>query len=197
MRSLFLLLTLSSMFFFQVPAWAEPGTFALDQDHTTVGFKIRHVFSWVRGTFNEFEGTFVYDPDNPEVWKAEATIQTASIDTRVAPRDKHLRTADFFDVETYPVMTFKSTRVTDVTPTSAKLHGVLSLHGVDKEVVMDLEILGMGPDAWGNTLAGFTATTTINRKDFGLTWNEVLETGQLLVGEEVEITIEVEGLLQE
>jgi len=181
---------------FSQPVWAAD-TYVLDQDHTTVGFKIRHVFSWVLGTFNEFEGSFVYDPDNPEVWTADATIQTASIDTRVKERDNHLRTADFFDVEKYPTMTFKSTKVTDVTPAGAKLHGVLSLHGVEKPVIMDLEIFGTGPDAWGNTLAGFSASTKINRKDFGLTWNEILETGQLLVGEDVLITIEVEGMLQE
>ncbi len=176
-------------------SWAV--TYELDAEHTTVGFKIRHLFSWVQGTFNEFEGTFNYEPEHPEMWDVEATIKTASIDTRVEQRDKHLKTADFFDVETYPTMTFKSLQVTDVTPETAKLHGLLSMHGVEKPVVLDLQIHGVGKDPWGNTRSGFTASTKINRKDFGLNWNKAVETGQLLVGEEVFITIEAEGLLKE
>ena len=176
------------------PAWAT--TYALDADHTTVSFKIRHLFSKVQGTFNEFEGTFEYVPGEPEAWKVTATIQVASIDTAVAERDKHLRSEDFFGVETYPTMSFTMTEATDATPTSAKLHGVFSLHGVERPVVFDLQIHGEGKDPWGNLRSGFTATTTINRKDFGLEWNQVLETGQLLVGEEVEIILEVEGIAQ-
>lgn len=175
-------------------SWAT--TYAVDKDHTTVGFKIRHLFSNVMGTFDQHEGTFVYVPGKPEEWTVSATIQAASINTRVEPRDKHLRSADFFDVEQYPTITFKSTQVTEVTPTSAKLHGLLTIHGVEKPVVLDLEILGEGKDPWGNVRSGFTATTTINRKEFGLTWNTVVETGQLLVGEDVEITLEVEGIAQ-
>ena len=194
-QALSLSVLLFSLLFTQ-SLFAEPGTFILDHDHTTVEFKIRHVFSWVKGTFNEFDGTFVYDPEDPSAWTTEVTIQAASIDTRVVQRDKHLRSADFFDVEKYPTLTFKSNQVTDVTEGGAKLHGLLNIHGVEKEVVFDLEIHGVGPDAWGNTLAGFTAITKINRKDFGLNWNEILETGQLLVGEEVKLTIEVEGMLQ-
>ena len=173
-------------------AWAT--TYAIDKDHTTVGFKIRHLFSYVRGTFNDFSGTFEYVPGDPKQWKAEATIQVASIDTRVEKRDTHLQSKDFFDAAAYPTMTFKSTEATDVTPTSAKLHGLLTIHGIEKPIVLDVAIHGEGKDPWGNIRCGFTATTTINRKDFGVTWNQVLETGQLLVGEEVEITLEVEGL---
>jgi len=174
------------------PAWAT--TYAIDKDHTTVGFKIRHLFSKVDGTFNQFEGQFEFAPGAPDGWNAQATIQAASIDTRVEQRDTHLRSADFFEVETYPTITFKSTQVTDATPTSAKLHGLLMIHGVEKPVILDVAIHGEGKDPWGNMRSGFTGTTTINRKDFGLTWNKALETGQLLVGEEVEITLEVEGL---
>lgn len=171
-------------------------TYKIDADHTTVSFKIRHILTNVQGHFKEFEGTFDYDPDKPETWTTNATIQAASIDTNVAPRDKHLRSADFFDVEKYPTLTFKSTGVTDATQTSAKLNGLLTIHGVEKPVVLDLQILGVAKDPWGNVIASFTATTKVNRKDFGLTWNKALETGQLLVGEEVEITLEVAGLLQ-
>ena len=174
--------------------WAA--NYAIDKDHTTVSFKIRHLFSKVEGTFNDFAGTFVYDPGHPEQWTAEATIQAASIDTNVEKRDQHLRSKDFFDAGKYPAITFKSTGVTDVSATHAKLQGLLSLHGVEKPVVLDVEIHGEGKDPWSNFRAGFTATTTINRKDFGLTWNEVLESGQVLVGEEVQITLEVEGIRQ-
>ncbi|OGX29161.1 MAG: hypothetical protein A3B78_02100 [Omnitrophica WOR_2 bacterium RIFCSPHIGHO2_02_FULL_67_20] len=173
-------------------AWAT--TYALDKDHTTVGFKIRHLFSQVQGTFDQFEGSFIYVPGKPEEWRATATIQAGSINTKVDKRDTHLRSADFFDAGQYPAITFTSTTVTDVTATSAKLHGDLTIHGVTKPVVFDLAIHGEGKDPWGNLRSGFTATTTINRKDFSLTWNQALETGQLLVGEEVAITLEIEGL---
>lgn len=173
-------------------AWAT--TYAIDKDHTTVGFKIRHLFSQVQGTFDQFEGSFIYVPGKPEEWRATATIQAGSINTKVDKRDAHLRSADFFDAGQYPAITFTSTTVTDVTATSAKLHGDLTIHGVTKPVVFDLAIHGEGKDPWGNLRSGFTATTTINRKDFGLTWNQALETGQLLVGEEVAITLEIEGL---
>lgn len=176
-------------------AWAA--TYTLDADHTTVEFKVRHLFSYVRGTFREFEGSFDYEPGAPTMWKAQATIQAASIDTRVEKRDHHLRSKDFFEAETYPTLTFTSTAVTDATPTSAKLHGDLTIHGVTKPVVLDLAIHGVGKDPWGNVRAGFTATTTISRNDFGLTWNKAVEAGQLLVGDEVEITIEAEGLRKE
>ena len=174
------------------PAWAT--TYAIDKDHTAVSFKIRHLFSKVEGVFNEFEGAFEYVPGQPEQWKAQATIQAASIDTRVAQRDDHLRTADFFDVATYPTITFTSTTVTGATATSASVEGLLTMHGVERPVVLQVEIHGEGKDPWGNLRSGFTATTTIHRKDFGLTWNKAVETGQLLVGEDVEITLEVEGL---
>ena len=176
-------------------SWAK--TYKIDTDHSAVTFRIRHLFSYVKGQFNQFEGKFEYEPEKPDAWKTEATIQAASIDTNVETRDKHLRSKDFFDVEQFPTLSFKSTQVTDATDTGAKLDGILTFHGVEKPVTLDLEIHGVGKDPWGNIRAGFTATTKIDRKDFGLTWNKTLETGQLLVGDEVDITIEVEGLLEE
>lgn len=170
--------------------------YKIDEDHTTVSFKVKHLFSNVQGNFKTFEGSFVYDPHKPETWKTEVTIQADSIDTNVAERDKHLRSKDFLEVEKYPTITFKSTDVTDVTLAGAKLRGLLTIHGIEKAVVLDLEILGEAKDPWGNVAAGFTATTKINRKDFGLTWNQALETGGVLVGEEITITLEVAGLLQ-
>lgn len=174
--------------------WAA--TYAIDKDHSTVSFRVRHLFAYVQGNFNEFQGTIEYLPGQPEQWKAQATIQAASVDTNVAKRDEHLRTADFFDAATHPAIGFVSTKVTDATATGAKLHGLLTIRGVQLPVVLDVVIHGEGTDPWGNVRAGFTATTKLNRRDFGLTWNQALETGQLLVGEEVEITLEIEGLKQ-
>ena len=174
------------------PAWAA--TYAIDKDHTTIGFKIRHLFSKVEGRFDDFQGTIEYEPGTPDMWKTEAVIQAASINTHVAQRDKHLRSKDFFDAEQYPTMTFKSTGVKNATAEGGQMEGLLSIHGVERPVTLSLQIHGAGKDPWGNVRAGFTATTRINRKDFGLTWNEVIEGGQLLVGDEVDITLEVEGI---
>lgn len=188
------LLLLGITLFALSPLYAA--TYDIDLDHTAVSFKIRHLLSNVQGRFDQFEGSFDFDPDKPGTWKAQTTVQAGSINTNVAPRDKHLRSADFFDVEKFPTLTFVSTEVTDATPASAKLHGLLTIHGIEKPVVFDLQVHGVAKDPWGNVRSAFTATTRINRKDFGLTWNEALETGQLLVGEEVDITLEVEGILQ-
>lgn len=175
---------------------AFAASYAIDADHTTVSFKIRHLFSNVQGIFKQFEGNFDYEPGKPELASAEAVIKAASIDTNVEARDKHLRNPDFFDVEKFPEIRFKSTKFTEESPEKGKLEGVLTLHGVEKPVTLDVQIHGAGSDPWGNTRSGFTATAKINRKDFGLGWNKTVEAGQLLVGEEVVITLEVEGILK-
>ena len=192
-RSSFLVLSL--LFILTQPVFAA--TYAVDLDHTSVSFKIRHILSYVQGHFRQFEGSIDYEPGKPETWKAEGVIQAASIDTNVEPRDKHLRSADFFDVEKYPTLSFKTVKVLEASDTAAKLEGLLTLHGVEKPIVLDVEIYGVAKDPWGNTRASFTVTTSLNRKDYGLTWNKTVETGQVLVGEEVKITLEVEGILQE
>lgn len=173
---------------------ARATTYAIDPEHTSVGFKIRHLFSNVKGTFNDVEGAFEYVPGQPEQWTVTAIVQVASIDTNQEDRDTHLRSEDFFDAETYPTLSFTSTKVVYADSDTTQLHGLLTIHGVEQPVVFDLEVHGEGRDPWGNLRSGFTATTTINRKDFGLNWNQVLETGQLLVGEDVEITLEIEGI---
>lgn len=170
--------------------------YKVDDTHTTVGFKVKHLFSKVQGQFKKFEGTFSYDPTDLAQWKAKAVIDATSIDTNVAKRDEHLKSKDFFEAETYPTITFESTGAHDLQGDTAKLDGVLTIHGVAKPVTLDVEVHGEGTDPWGNTRLGLTATTTINRKDFGLGWNQVLESGQLLVGEDIEITLEIEGLKQ-
>ncbi|PIQ82293.1 MAG: polyisoprenoid-binding protein [Candidatus Omnitrophica bacterium CG11_big_fil_rev_8_21_14_0_20_64_10] len=177
-------------------AWAA--SYTLDADHTTIQFKIRHLLTPVAGSFNQLEGSFDYEPDHPESWKVQAVIQAASIDTRVSQRDEHLRSADFFEAEKYPTITFESRKISgyDKAAGAAKLEGDLTIRGITRPVILDLEIHGVADDPWGNTRAGFTATGKINRKDFGLNWNQALETGQLLVGEEVQILLEVEGIRQ-
>lgn len=175
----------------------QAATYQVDPDHSTVSFKIRHLLSNVVGNFNTFEGTIDYEAGKPETWKTQGTIDAASIDTNVPERDKHLRSADFFEVEKFPTIEFKSTGVKNATESSATLEGLLKLRGVEKPVTLNVEIHGVGKDPWGNVRSAFTATTKINRKDFGLAWNQALETGQLLVGEEVTITIEAEGILQQ
>jgi len=175
---------------------AFAATYTVDKDHTTVSFKIRHLFTKVQGFFRDFEGTIEYAPGESQNWKASGTIDVATIDTNVEKRDKHLRSGDFFDVENFPTISFETTGVIELNESEdqGKMNGLLTLHGVQKPVVLDVELLGEGKDPWGNRLISFTVSTRINRKDFGLTWNQAVETGQLLVGEEVDIVIEIEGM---
>lgn len=171
--------------------------YKVDKAHTTVSFKIRHLFTNVAGRFDDFDGVVTFDPAAFADSTVSGTVQVASINTNNEKRDTHLRSADFFDVEKYPTITFKSTKVTDVDEAkkTAKLHGNLTMHGVEKPIVLDVAYLGTGKDPWGNTRGGFTATTQLNRKDFGITWNETLESGGLLLGEEVEVEIDFEGMM--
>lgn len=182
-----------------MPLAAAAATFKVDPDHTGVGFRVKHLFTWVDGRFTTFEGTITFDPAAPAATKVVGSVDVASIDTANAKRDDHLRGADFFDVATHPKITFTSTKVADADAAAgtAKLHGDLTIKGVTRPVVLDAKFLGQGTDPWGNAKAGFSATTTINRKDFDLGWNQVLETGGLLVGEEVEIRIDVEANRQD
>jgi polyisoprenoid-binding protein YceI len=177
-------------------AGVQAADYKIDADHSAVSFKIRHLIGKVNGRFDKFEGMITYDAANPKAWKAKAVIDAASINTNTPKRDDHLRSDDFFDVKVYPTLVFASKKVTDVKGSTAKLVGDLTLHGVTKPVTLDMEVLGVGKDPWGNTRASFTASTKINRKDFGLNWNEAIETGGVLVGDEVEITLETEAILQ-
>lgn len=169
-------------------------TLQIDRNHTSVGFSVRHIFTKVNGRFGEFEGTIDLDEKNPAGSKVNVTIQAASIDTSVEARDKDLRSPRFFEVEKYPTLSFVSTAVSDVSGDKAKVKGTLTMHGVSKEVVLDTELLGKAKDPWGNVRYGFHATTRVNRKDFGLTWNQVLESGGMLVGDDIDITLDVEAM---
>ncbi len=179
-------------------ATAHATNWKVDRSHTTVGFGVSHLFTSVQGRFDRFDGTIEFDPEKPEAAVVRATIDAASINTNNTKRDKHLRSDDFFDVEKYPTLSFESTRgVTEMKDNRGKLAGNLTIRGVTKPVVFDVIFRGQGRDPWGNLRAGFVASLNINRKDYGLNWNEVLETGGWLVGEEVEIRIDVEGILEE
>ncbi len=197
MRHTFTALALSALV--AAPSSAAAATYKVDKAHTGVTFKVRHLFTKMAGRFDEFEGTVNFDPGNFAAATVEGTIQATSINTNNEKRDKHLRAEDFFDVAKYPTITFKSTKVTDVDmdKKTAKLHGNLTMHGVEKPIVLDVAYLGTGKDPWGNTRGGFTATTSVNRRDFGINWNETLDSGGLLIGEEVEIEINVEAFVVE
>jgi len=176
-------------------AGVQAAEYTVDRAHTDVGFKIRHMMvSNVRGSFSDVDGTFVYEPGKPETWKVEATIETASVDTRDEKRDEHLRSADFFDVEDHPTMTFRSTKIVSDGDGGYDLHGDLTLLGTTRPVVLDLEFLGEVTDPWGNGRVGFTAEGKIDRKDFGMTWSKSLDNGGLVVGNDVEIELQVEGV---
>ena len=174
---------------------AQAATYKIDADHSSVEFKVKHLLSKVSGSFTKFEGTPHLDAKKLKSFKASAKIDAASIDTRVEKRDEHLRSADFFDTAKYPSITFESTNVKRVKGNMMEVHGNLTMHGVTKPIVMNLEFLGTAKDPWGNEKAAFSGSAKINRKDFGLGWNKVLETGGVLVGETVEITVELEANL--
>lgn len=165
----------------------------IDQSHSQVGFSIRHMMiSKVRGRFETFQGTVELDEQNPSAAKVDVSIDASSVTTRDAQRDGHLKGADFFDVANYPNLTFVSTSVDQVDGQHAKLHGDLTIRGVTKPVTLDVTFEGKAKSPWGTTSAGFSATTTIDREEWGLSFNQALETGGVLVGKEVEISIDVE-----
>ncbi|HYO63721.1 MAG TPA: YceI family protein [Pyrinomonadaceae bacterium] len=170
------------------------GEYKIDTAHSTVGFAIRHYeINWVSGRFREFTGTVNYDETDITKSTVEFTAKVESIDTGVAGRDKHLRNADFFDVEKYPEMTFKSTRV-ERRGKSFVLHGDLSFHGVTKPVAIPFTLTGAIKDPRGNTRVGINGQTTINRRDFGITWGKQMEGGGLDIGNEVNVTLQLEAV---
>lgn len=176
-----------------VPAGAA--TYKIDPAHSAVTFTVQHMgISKVHGRFDKFSGTVDYVPGDMKSWKTEAVIETTSINTNMEARDNHLRNPDFFNVEKFPSMTFKSLKVGNVKGKKAKIYGELTLMGITKPVTLAAEGDGPVKDPWGKERLGAVVRTTINRKDFGLGWNKVLETGGLLVGEKVEIVLEIEAV---
>jgi polyisoprenoid-binding protein YceI len=178
------------------PLAASADTWQIDPAHTTVGFTVRHMtISSVRGQFDKVAGTITANGNDPASAVIEATIDTASIDTRSADRDSDLKSPNFLDVTKYPTMTFKSKKIEPAGPGKYNVVGDLTLHGVTKEVTLAVEVSGTPiKDPWGNTRAGAFATTAISRKDFGLTWNKMIETGGAVVGDAVSVEINVEAV---
>jgi len=185
---------ISSILVLAFPLAALAAVWNIDPDHSTIGFKVKHLMvSNVHGSFGKHTGMVDINDKDITKSKVEISIDTSSINTNVQKRDEHLRSADFFDVAKYPTMTFVSKKVAKDGKDKLKVTGDLTLHGVTKEVVLAVE----GPsqeskDPWGNIRKGAAATAKINRKDFGLTWNKALETGGVVVGDEISIILEIE-----
>jgi polyisoprenoid-binding protein YceI len=173
------------------------GTYVLDPTHSRLGFVARHAMvTKVRGSFDDFEGTAVLDFDDPTKSTASVTFQIASIDTRNAQRDEHLRTNDFFDAPTYPTGSFVSTGVTKVDDETFQLHGDLTLKGTTKPVTVTFEATGTATDAYGNLRAGFEGRATISRKEWGITWNAALDAGGVAVGDKIVLELDVSAIKQ-
>jgi polyisoprenoid-binding protein YceI len=171
------------------------GTYTLDPTHSRIGFVARHAMvTKVRGSFDEFEGSGHFDLEDPSKSRLQVTIQAASIDTRNADRDGHLRSNDFFDMETYPEITFVSTKVERAGDDDYRVTGDLTIKGVTKPVTVDFEYTGAAVDPYQNQRIGFEGKTTINRKDWGVSWNAALETGGVLVSEKVTLELEVSAI---
>ncbi len=168
-------------------------TYKIDPAHSTAQFVVRHMMiTNVRGGFSGVQGAVVYDPENPTTSSVDVVIDANTINTLEADRDKHLKSADFLDVEKYPAITFKSSTVTLDGDGELNLQGDLTIHGVTREVVLKVEVPSAETkDPWGNARIGASATTRIKRSDFGLTWNAALETGGFLVGDNLKIELEV------
>lgn len=173
-------------------------TYAIDPTHSRFGFSVRHMgFSKVRGHFEEIEGTVHANPDDLSATQAEAKAKAASINTNEKKRDEHLRSGDFLLADEHPEITFTSKGVKDVSGNSFTLTGDLTIRGETKQVDFDAEFLGEGQDPWGGTRVAFEAETEISRKEFGVTWNQVLEAGGVLVGDKVTIELEVQAVEQD
>ena len=175
----------------------KTSTWTIDPTHSIAEFAVKHlVVTTVKGRFRDLEGTIEIDEAQPENSSVEAKIAVASVDTNVEDRDKHLRSDDFFNAEQFPYLTFRSTRIERLGEERFKLIGELTIRDVTKEVDLDGEYEGQIADPWGNQRAAFTATTQISRKEFGIRWNQALETGGAVVGDNVKITLHLEAVRQ-
>jgi polyisoprenoid-binding protein YceI len=179
--------------FAAAPLFAE--TFTIDPGHSDASFRVKHLMSNVKGNFGDLAGTIDLNRENPAASSVEFTINATSIDTANDNRDKHLRSADFFDVEKFPQITFKSTKIAaSGTKDLYNVTGNLTMHGVTKQVVLPVTFLGFAKDPWGNERAGFEIETTLNRKDYGLNWNKALDQGGFLLGEDVKVSVALEAV---
>jgi polyisoprenoid-binding protein YceI len=186
--------TLAAFVLAATPALAGD-TYTIDKSHSEAVFQVRHLVNKVSGRFRDFSGT-VHADAKPELSSVEFTIKTASIDTANEARDKDLRSPNFFDVEKLPEITFKSSKIVATGKDRYNVSGTLTIHGVSKEVVLPVTFLGFVKDPWGNERAGFETSITLNRKDFGIVWNKVLDNGGTLLGDEVNVSINLETIKQ-
>jgi polyisoprenoid-binding protein YceI len=172
-------------------------SYAIDKAHSEVTFQVRHLLTKVRGRFSDFSGSVRFDEQQPELSSVSLTIDAATVDTNNADRDQHLRSDDFFAADTYPTITFRSSRVVRTNAADTyDVAGTLTIRGVAKEVTLPVTYLGTAIDPWGNARAGFETDLTINRKDFGLVWNAALETGGFLVGDDVRISLSIQAIAE-
>jgi len=172
-------------------------TFAIDKTHSEATFQVRHLVTRVRGRFTDFQGTISFDEAQPVNSSVTFSIPAASVDTNVADRDAHLRSEDFFFVEKYPTITFSSTKIAaGKSEDDYFVTGNLTIRGVSRTLTLPVSYLGKAKDPWGNEKLGFETEITINRKDFGLTWNAALEAGGFLVGDEVKISVSLQASAQ-
>jgi polyisoprenoid-binding protein YceI len=174
------------------PSGATTETFVIDADHSEVGFSVRHLMSRTRGRFARFSGEIHLDRVQPERSSVVFEVDAASIDTRQADRDAHLKTADFFDVERHPVVRFTSRQITKVDGERFRVEGTLELRGIAKAMTLEVSYLGAARDPWGNERAGFATEAVVNRKEFGMVWNTALDNGGLILGDDVNLTIDLE-----
>ena len=173
-------------------------TWTIDPAHSVIEFAVKHMmFTTAKGRFQDFSGAITLDQENISTSQVDVTINVASINTETEDRDNHLRSADFFDVENYPEATFRSTSVESAGGDDLRITGDLTIKGETKPVVLDATFLGRGTNPWGQEVIGYEATTRFNRKDFGLTWNQALESGGVLVSDEVKLSLDIQAGLSE
>jgi polyisoprenoid-binding protein YceI len=189
-----LLVVLLASFAFTLSLSAE--TFVVDRVHSEATFQVRHMMSKVTGRFADFEGVIEIDRANPSKSSVKFTIKAASIDTSVADRDKDLRSENFFFVEKYPEITFASSKVTKRSTDLYEVTGTLTMRGVSKQITLPVSHTGFMKDPWGIERAGFSLTTTLNRKDYGINWNKALDNGGVLLGDDVTVSINIEAKAQ-
>lgn len=178
----------------QNPVTHVTESFVIDPDHSEVGFSVRHMLSRTRGRFARFSGEILLDREQPERSSVAFEVDAASIDTRNADRDTHLRSGDFFDVEGHPVVRFASHRVTKLDGEKFKVEGTLQLRGILKPMALEVSYHGVAKDPWGNERAGFSTEAVVNRKEFGMIWNAALDNGGFILGDDVTLTIDLETI---
>jgi polyisoprenoid-binding protein YceI len=176
------------------PAVQAADTYDIDPAHSSVIFTVRHLISRVPGSFTEFSGSIELDGAAPTGSSVRLAIKAASINTSQPDRDKHLRSKDFFDVANYPEMTFMSTKIAKVSGSTYQVTGRFSMHGITKEITIPVEFLGTAKDPWGGERAAFSTAFALNRKDYGIEWNKVLDAGGTLLGDEVSVNIDIEAV---